>query len=231
MTRTIRLATVLASAAASVLFANVASAGAAAETIGQTGTVAGSCGPDAAYVQKTLASGPSYSPRTPGVITSWSVAGDQDPNQTIVLMVLRQDGATKFTSVGNDVVRTLTPNVLNTFTGLHLPIEANQRLAVYLPPGSNASCVFETANPGDTEGFSAPYWVGLPPPPPFGLPPVGVPFDYAATDPGFRINAQAVVDRTGKRDAAIKKCKKTYKKNQNKKKFKKCKKKAKKLPG
>src|SRR5262245_30106377 len=227
MTRTIRLATVLASAVASVLFANVASAGATTETIGQTGTVAGTCGPDEAYVQKTLASGPSYSPSAPGVITSWSAAGDQDPNQTIVLMVLRQDGATKFTSVGNDVVRTLTPNVLTTFTGLHLPIEPNQRLAVYLPPGSNASCVFETANPRDTDGFSAPYWVGLPPPPPIGLPPVGVPFDYAATDPGFRINAQAVVDRTGKRDAAIKRCKKKKRKHSAESAKKKCKKKRK----
>jgi hypothetical protein len=35
---------------------------------------------------------------------------------------------------------------------------------------------------------------------------------------------------TGQRDAALKKCKKKYKKNHNKKKFKKCKKKAKKLP-
>src|SRR5262249_38427369 len=208
MTRMIRLATLLASAAAAVLFANVASAGAAAETIGETGTVEGTCGPDEAYVQRPLASGPRYSPRAPGVITSWSAAGDQDPNQTIVLMVLRRDGATKFTSVGNDVVRTLAPNVLNTFTGLHLPIGPNQRLAVYLPSESNASCVFETANPGDPFGSSVPYFVGLPPPPPIGLPPVGVPFDYGARNPGFRINAQAVVERTGKRDAAITKCKK-----------------------
>jgi len=221
MTRRIRLATLLTGAAVSALCGSAASAG-AAEIIGQTGTLDSSCTDDEAYVQKTLVSGPGYSPSAPGVITSWSAAGDPDPDQTIVLMVLRQDSATQFTSVGSDVVRTLTPNTLNTFTGLHLPIEPNQRIAVYLPAGSRASCVFQSGNPGDTEGYSFPYFVGQPP--------NGVPFDYSGTDSGVRINAQAVVEPTGQRAAALKKCKKKYKKNHDKKKFKKCKKKARKLP-
>ena len=222
MTRRIRLAALLAGAAVAALCASAATAG-AAETIGQTGTLNSSCSDDEAYVQKTLASGPGYSPSAPGVITSWSAAGDPDPSQTIVLMVLRQDSATQFTAVGSDVVRTLTPNALNTFTGLHLPIEPNQRIAVYLPAGSRASCVFETGNPGDTEGYSFPYFVGQPP--------IGVPFDYSGTDPGARINAQAVVEPTGQQAAALKKCKKKAKKKHwTKKKLKKCKKKAKKLP-
>jgi hypothetical protein len=223
MTRRIRLVAMLASAAASVLCAGAASAG-AAETIGQTGTIGGSCAADEAYVQKTLVSGPGYSPSASGVITSWSAAGDPDPSQTIVLMVLRQDSATQFTSVGSDIVRTLTPNTLNTFTGLHLPIEPGQKIAVYLPAGSRASCVFDTGNPADTEGYSTPFEVGQPP--------IGVPFDYSGTDNGVRVNAQAVVEATttGQRDAALKKCKKKHKKNHNKKQFKKCKKKAKKLP-
>src|SRR5215217_7416941 len=143
MTRRIRLVALLTSAAASALCGSASSAG-AAEVIGQTGTIGSSCTDDEAYVQKALASGPGYSPSAPGVITSWSAAGDPDPSQTIVLMVLRQNSATQFTAVGSDVVRTLIPNALNTFTGLHLPIEPNQRIAVYLPAGSSASCVFET---------------------------------------------------------------------------------------
>jgi hypothetical protein len=219
--RKIGFAAFLTTVAASAMCASAASAG-AAETIGQTGTFDASCADDEAYVQKTLVSGPAYSPSVSGVITSWSAAGDPDPSQTIVLMVLRQDSATQFTSVGSDIVRTLTPNVLNTFSGLHLPIEPGQRIAVYLPAGSRASCIFETGNPGDTEGFSAPFQVGQPP--------IGMPFDYSGTDPGVRINAQAVVE-TGQRAAALKKCKKKAKKKHwPKKRLKKCKKKAKKLP-
>jgi Ca2+-binding RTX toxin-like protein len=158
----------------------------AAELIGQTGTMGGSCTDDEAYVQKTLTSGAGYSPSVSGVITSWRAAGDPDLAQTIVLMVLRPDSATQFTSVGSDIVRTLTPNTLNTFTGLHLPIESSQRIAVYLPAGSTASCVFNSGNPGDTEGFSVPFGVGQPP--------IGVPFDYSGSDIGVRVNAQAVVE-------------------------------------
>jgi len=222
MTRRIRLVALLTSAAASALCGSASSAG-AAEVIGQTGTIGSSCTDDEAYVQRALVSGPGYSPSAPGVITSWTAAGDPDANQTVVLMVLRQDSATQFTSVGNDVVRTLTPNALNTFTGLNLPIQPGQLIAVYLPPGSTASCVFATGNPGDAEGYSFPYAVGLPP--------VGVPFDYSGTDSGFRINAQAVVGPTGLRGAALKKCKKKAKKKDwSKKRLKKCKRKARLLP-
>jgi hypothetical protein len=174
--------------AVAAVIATSASPAGAAVTIGQTGTLPGSCTPDEAYVQKTVASGPGYSPSVSGVITSWSAAGDSDPNQTMVLMVLRPDSATQFTSVGNDIVRTLTPNTLNTFTGLRLPIEPSQRIAVYLPAGSDASCEFPTGNPADDPGYSIPFGVGLPP--------IGVPFDYSGSDIGYRVNAQAVVEPT-----------------------------------
>ena len=224
MIRRIGIATTIASVAASVLCVSASSAG-AAEVIGQTGINLGSCTDDEAYVQKDLASGPGYSPSAPGVITSWSAAGDPDPNQTMVLMVLRPDSATQFTSVGNDIVRTLTPNTLNTFTGLHLPIEPGQRIAVYLPAGSRASCDFPSGNAADNDGYSIPDGVGLPP--------IGVPFDYSGSDNGYRVNAQAVVEpaETGQRAAALKKCKKKAKQRHwSKKRLKKCKKKARKLP-
>jgi hypothetical protein len=162
------------------------------QLIGQTGTNAGSCTNDEAYVQKTLTSGPGYSPSAYGVITSWQAAGDPDPAQTLVLMVLRPDSASQFSNVGNDVVRTLAPNTLNTFTGLRLPIEASQRIAVYQPPGSHASCDFPSGNSSDADGYSVPYNVGIPP--------IGQPFDYSGSDDGYRVNAQAVVEPDTDRD-------------------------------
>jgi hypothetical protein len=166
----------------------------ASETIGQIGTTT-SCTDDEAYLQKTLASGPAYSPSAYGVITSWSAMSKAGPDQTVKLMVFRNDGADQFSAVARDsVVRTLSPidGTVNTFSGVRIPIEANQTMGIYQPAGSKESCEFPTGNSGDVAGFSDPFGVGEP-----GL---NTPFDYSGDDQGDRVNARAVVEPDADRD-------------------------------
>jgi hypothetical protein len=170
----------------------------AAETIGQVGPSSASlatCSEDEAYLQKTIVAGASYSPSNYGVITSWRARSKTFSNQTVKLMVFRDDGSDQFSVVAKDsLTRTLgsVADALNTFTDTRIPIEANQRIGVYLPPGSTEGCVFGTGNAGDTTGFSLPFGVGEPA--------EGVPFDYTGADSGFRVNAHAVVEPDTDRD-------------------------------
>jgi hypothetical protein len=169
----------------------------AAQTIGQVGPSSASlatCTDDEAYLQKTIVAGAPYSPTNYGVITSWSARSKTFSNQTVKLMVFRDEGSNQFSVVAKDsVTRTLASvaDALNTFT-TRIPIEANQRIGVYLPAGSTEGCEFGTGNAGDTAGFSLPFGVGEPP--------EGVPFDYTGSDSGNRVNAQAVVEPDTDRD-------------------------------
>ena len=139
----------------------------AAQTIGQTGDVSvGGCQDDEAYVQKAISAGAGYSPSVYGVITSWSARSKAAPNQTVKLLVLRDDGSNQFSVVARDsAVRTLSSvdDALNTFTGTRIPIEPSQRIGVYLPAGSLEGCNFNTGNAGDESAFSVPFDVGEPP--------------------------------------------------------------------
>ena len=168
----------------------------AAQTIGQTGDVSvGGCQDDEAYVQKAISAGAGYSPSVYGVITSWSARSKAAPNQTVKLLVLRDDGSNQFSVVARDsAVRTLSSvdDALNTFTGTRIPIEPSQRIGVYLPAGSLEGCNFNTGNAGDESAFSVPFDVGEPPD--------NVPFDYSGFDSGNRVNAQAVVEPDTDRD-------------------------------
>jgi hypothetical protein len=169
----------------------------AAQTIGQTGDVSpNNCAADEAYVQLTTAAGPVYSPSAYGVITSWSARSKAGANQTVKLLVLRDDGSNRFSVVARDsIVRTLSSvdDFLNTFPGTRIPIEASQRIGVYLPAGSLEGCEFSTGNAGDNAGFGSPFGVGEPPD--------NVPFDYSGADNGNRVNASAVVEPDTDRDA------------------------------
>jgi hypothetical protein len=195
----------------------------ASQTIGQTGLDGGSC-TNRVYVQHDLTSGPTYSPTSSGVITSWSAQANGATGQTLQLVVLSHSGSLQYTILRRDSVRTLANlNALNTFTGLHLPIEAGQLIGVYDPPGSATDCEADGIS-GDNVAFSQ-----------VGDPSDNVPTSYEGLDNMFRVNAQAVVEPvalgpTGQRAAALKKCKKKFHKNHIKKRFKKCKKKANLLP-
>jgi hypothetical protein len=154
----------------------------ASQTIGQTGLDGGAC-TNRVFVQHDLTSGPSYSPSSSSVITSWSAQANASAGQTLQLVVLKQDSDLEYTILRRDPVRTLANlNVLNTFAGLRLPIEAGQLIAVYDPPGSTADCE-ANGSTGDNVAFSE-----------IGDPSDNVPATYNAFDSPFRVNAQAVVE-------------------------------------
>jgi hypothetical protein len=171
------------------------SAASASQTIGQVGDVStGSCTNDEAYLQKALTGGASYSPSAYGVITSWSAMSKAGANQTVKLMVFRDDGSNQFSAVARDsVVRTLSSvdDTLNTFTDIRIPIEPSQRIGIYQPAGSIEACEFDGIG-GDVAGYSVPYDVGEPP--------INTPFDYSGSDTGNRVNASAVVQPDADRD-------------------------------
>jgi hypothetical protein len=154
----------------------------ASQTIGQTGLDGGGC-TNRAFVQHDVAAGPSYSPSSSGLITSWGAQANASPDQTLQLAVFSQSGDLDYTILRRDSVRTLANlNAVNTFTDLHLPIEAGQLIGVYEPEDSNADCEFD-ATGDDNVAFSE-----------IGDISDNVPATYNAFDTGFRVNAQAVVE-------------------------------------
>jgi hypothetical protein len=179
---------------ASFLIAGPASA---SQTIGQVPDLPASytsCTDDEAYVQLTVAALAPYSPSSYGVITSWSARSKNGPGQTVKLMVFRDLGSDQFAVVARDnVTRTLSPvqDTLNTFA-TRVPIEADQRIGIYQPPGSTESCEFGTGVSADHAGFSVPFGVGEPPD--------NVSFDYSNFDDQDRVNVLAVVEPDADRD-------------------------------
>jgi hypothetical protein len=155
----------------------------ASQTIGQTGLDGGAC-TNRVFVQHDLTSGLGYSPSSSGVITSWSTAANGSTGQTLQLVVLSHGSGLEYTVLRRDSVRTLTNlNALNTFPGLHVPIEGGQLIGVYQPPDSQADCE-ASASTGDNVTYSD-----------VGDPGDNVPADYAsAFDTAFKVNAQAVVE-------------------------------------
>jgi hypothetical protein len=124
---------------AGVLVLARAAPASAAQVIGQNGPVNG-CGTDQAYTM-TAAEAPgstSYSPSSYGVITSWTGMADATGGGTLRLLIMKPDpgtGPNNFIVVHKDQVRTLTQaSALNTFTGIRIPIEAAERLGLYVPP-------------------------------------------------------------------------------------------------
>jgi hypothetical protein len=167
----------------------------AAEVIGQTGPPTEECGLDQPYTQQAVGAAPAYSPSAYGVITSWSAFGGLPSTEIrqLKLMVLEPAGGTSFKTVRRDTARTLTANVLNTFTGLSLPIEPTQRLGLYALPGVGASpgspCAFTTMNSSDVRISAA---NGEP-----GDSPVNYNDSSASSS---RLNARAIVEPDTDRD-------------------------------
>jgi hypothetical protein len=161
----------------------------AAEEIGQAGPGGAAmigCAGNEAYNQGAIAGTPSYSPSASGVITSVSARANAQEDQTIQLLVLGHDPAgdeRQFITTQQDVVRTLaTPNTVNTFSGLHIPIDPSQRIGAYLPFGSTLDCEYDTVA-GDDVWFSF-----------GGFPAVGESENYGGTNSGRRLNLAASVE-------------------------------------
>ena len=153
----------------------------AAQTIGQAASAAG-CTGDESYTQGPLLAS-TYSPAAPGVITSWSSFAASTPNTQLTLLVLRPNpaGSTHFFVTQKDQARTLSqPSALNTFSGMHLPINPGEQLGLFLPAGA-ADCF---GNAGSDDGLFA---VG-------GDPPLNTDVDFTGTNSSRRLNASAVVE-------------------------------------
>ncbi len=130
-----------------------ASAAGAATVIGQTGTPGNVIVPGKTMLQSTLASGAGYTAPAGGVITSWSSTANATANRTQKLLVMRLASGNTFSVIQRDVLRTLAlVNQLNTFSGIRIPIEAGDRIGLYVPatqPGNASSGAFGTGDLGD----------------------------------------------------------------------------------
>ena len=166
----------------------------AAQLIGQTGP-GGNCGDNLPYVQTANTLGNNYSPAAYGVITLWFQQGGVQ-NSQVQLLVLRPNpaaGPTHFITTAKDQVRTSVANMSNLFfNNVRLPIEAGERLGLFIPPG-------QPGNVG-TCSFSAPganniNWPAAP-----GEPPLNTSIDYSMTFSNVRLNAGAFVETDADRD-------------------------------
>jgi hypothetical protein len=162
----------------------------AAEVIGQNGTP-GDCGTDVTYVSAETGP-PPYTPAAYGVITSWSGMSDDNPVQThtLRLLVMKPDpgaGPNNFIAVQKDSVRTLTQvGALNTFSsGVRLPIEAGERLGLYVPgePNQDGMCDIPSAAATGNQLRSFE-----------GEAPFGISVDFAGVRGDSPLNASAVVE-------------------------------------
>lgn len=125
----------------------------AATVIGQTGTPGNVIVPGKTMLQSTFVSGAGYTAPAGGVITSWSSAANATANRTQKLLVMRLVSGNTYSVIQRDVLRTLTlVSQLNTFSGIHIPIEAGDRIGLYVPapqPGNASSGAFGTGDLGD----------------------------------------------------------------------------------
>ena len=171
---------------ASAILVSPGSAG-AAQTIGQA-AAAGGCTGGESYTQGPLLAS-TYSPTTSGVITTWSSFAGATPNTQLVLLVLKPNpaGSTHFIATQKDQARTLTQaSALNTFSGLHLPIQAGEQLGLFLP--ASAAACFIDAPPDDGLFFNG------------GDPPLNADANFTGSNGNRRLNASAVVEPDADRD-------------------------------
>jgi hypothetical protein len=159
----------------------------AAETLGST-SVPGSCDDGNTWVQGDSVTGPDYRADAPGVVTSWSTLANVDLN-SYQFMVLRPDGGTTapygYTPMAKDIVRTLTAtSVVNTFTGLHLPIGTGQTIGLFVPepqPGGSGRCASAAPAGNSVQRF-------------MGDPPFAISTNFLAPQIILKLNLAATVE-------------------------------------
>lgn len=98
-------------------------------------------------LQTAVAAGNSYAAPSAGVITSWSTQVGAGPGQSLGVKVYRPIGPGAFLVVGQDGPRALASG-LNTFP-VNLAVQAGDILGIFLPPGAQSDCGFETGSAGD----------------------------------------------------------------------------------
>jgi hypothetical protein len=142
-------------------------------------------------VQPTVSSGNSYVvPSTGGVtswtVTSWSHNASADTGQSLTMKFWRPLGGTTYLAVGHDGPRSPTPSMVNTFSGLSIPVKAGDLLGISPTPigptGANNACGFSIL--GDQ-------WLYR-----LGNLTDGQSDEFPNTRPSNRLNVTAVIDPT-----------------------------------
>jgi hypothetical protein len=207
MARKLGLIVLIATAAGVAL----ASPAQAATVIGQTGTPDECSGGGFGGQLQLTSAGPSYTVPFDGTITSWSAASDATGVQT-KLLVLQPVSGTTFHVVAKSDFATFSSPGVQSFPA-QIPVHAGQVIGEW-----GQLCLIQTGNAGNQlasyEGAE---------------PAIGTDQDFGGTvGPENAADLSATVEPavTGRRAAAVKKCKKKH----SKKARRKCRKKAKKLP-
>jgi hypothetical protein len=229
------------------LFGALAPSAGAASTLGQTFPPEQEFGGAGVFIQSG-SPGDSYTVPSNGVITSWSFEAAPGITPPIKLKVVRRVGGDDFLTVGDSQLETPMPGIVNTWS---------TRIAVNT--GDVLAHGYTDSTTGYRTGAGPDYVTneisGSPGDPALDPPP-GTTTTYESDSPDKQIDVAARLEPdadhdgygdetqdqcptdgktqgpclTGKRAAALKKCKKKHKHNHNAKKFKKCKKKARRLP-
>jgi len=174
-----------------VLVAALAGGGSTAAgsvTIGQTGSdpFTGCVGVNTYdLLQPTITTGTSYVVPAPGVITSWSHSARDELNQEVTMKLWRLVSGNTYRAIGHDGPRPLTAGVVNTFSGISIPVQAGEVLGLNVSAGAYTACHFPA--PGDTVLQSAMNAAD------------GQEATFAAVS-GFRANVSAVLEPDADRD-------------------------------
>jgi hypothetical protein len=136
------------------------------------------------FAQPTVTAGntyvvPTLPPTTSLVISSWSHTAFDGPGQQITMKVWRHVSGLTYRAVAHDGPRTPNPGVVNTFSGLHVPVEPGDVLGLGTTAADN-TCIFSA--PGETLYDAQSSNAGD-----------GEPVTFFA-DSGYRANVSAVVE-------------------------------------
>jgi hypothetical protein len=201
----------IATAAITVVLGVAATPASARTQIGETFVPDISGGSGITYLQVGSPSAQSTVPFA-GTITSWSFQAAPLGPPTLVFKVARPAGGNDFTIVGEDGPRAMVAGALNTFP-VSIPVQAGDVIGHYKTVGGP---FLRTA----ASDYVVQHMVGDPA---LGTTPT---FEPPASSNQLDLAANLEPLVTGKRAAALKKCKKI----KSKKKRKKCRKKARRLP-
>jgi hypothetical protein len=216
MIRRIGLAT---GVSALLLAIGASSANAETATVGQLFTPAINCAGPFTYLETASPSRVSYVIPFDGVITSWAWHAGATPVTDLKLKVGHAASGGQFVIDAEALAGSQTPNAVTDYPA-NIPVQAGQIIGISQNSGS---CV------SDDLGYGTTFFTGDVPPSPTPMTPFGT-FNDKALPVQATVTRPPVAQPTGRRAAALKKCKKKFPGKTNAKKRKKCIKKAKLLP-
>lgn len=165
--------------------AAAASPAAAATQLGHTDFPVECSDSGYSVLQTAVAYGDGYSvPAGGGVITSWSIRGNDDPDAAVRLRVFRTaETQGEYVLVGEgERAEPLVPNELNTFPA-RVAVREGDLLGMRVEAGTTPPCVFETDEPLDSWDEIFPDDAGA-----------GDTLPSAFTGTGYRLNLSAVLE-------------------------------------